>query len=100
MKSDAIKKEEISRLNKVMADERESLSHRIKETEMIWRRKMQITNDDLLRYKKVKKNLEGELKHKNEMNQKMLIQLIDHTKKVNDEMKVTNMNTNETQKLK
>merc|ERR1712130_498549 len=78
-------------MGKIIENERNNLKQQINETEMIWKRKMSVTNDDLSRYKKIKKDLESELIHKNEINEKMsteikaLIELIDHTKNVTNQ---------------
>merc|ERR1719297_482346 len=74
------------------------------EMENVWKRKLCVSNDDLQRYKQIKKDLESELAHKNEMNEKMsteikaLIELIDHTKNIqkqqdqNEQSKTEQMN--------
>jgi len=97
-KNDSFKNEEINHLKKIVENERNNLKQQINEMDMIWKRKMSLTNDDLLRYKKIKKDLETEISHKNEINEKMsteikaLIELIDHTKKITNQQ-------NETDKL-
>eukprot|EP01083_Nonionella_stella_P096366 270873_1 len=102
IKSDSVKKEQqINHLRAVIENERNSLKERVNETEMIWKRKIAVSNDDLVRLKKMKKDLQSELQHKNEMNHKMsqeikaLIELIDHTKNVS---KKHNQNQNQYKK--
>jgi len=90
-RGDSFKNDEIAHLRKMVESERDSARQQVQETNMIWKRKMTLNSDDLSRYKKIKKQLEAELKHKNEINEKMsteikaLIELIDHTKKMNTE---------------
>lgn len=90
-RNDSFKNQEIAHLRKMVENERESAKQQVEESNMIWKRKMSLNTDDLSRYKKIKKQLETELAHKNEINDKMsteikaLIELIDHTKKINTE---------------
>jgi len=90
-RKDSFKNDEVAHLRKMVESERESAKRQTEETNMVWKRKMSLSNDDLSRYKKIKKQLETELEHKKEINEKMsteikaLIELIDHSKKVNSE---------------
>jgi len=85
-KRESFKEEEINHLRQQMETERAASKQQLNEMEMIWKRKLALINDDLLRFKKLKKELEQEVAHKNGLNEKMsteikaLIELVDHSK--------------------